>query len=124
MLPRVSARLDFSSRGCVSYLPYFASFFFLLSTYFMGNEAHFQIELQEYTVYINIYIYIYRLFPSVHQIALYYDHCKNMFSYKFSIKLSTLGPTETFCHSWPNLLPKLSVIIKCRTLITFSLVVF
>lgn len=82
MLPCVSARLDFPSRGCVSYLPYFASFFssffFLLNTYFMCNEAHLQnCASRIYGIYI--YIYIYKLFPSVHQIALHYGPCKNMF---------------------------------------------
>lgn len=64
----------------------------------MCNEANSKIELQEYTVYI--YLYIYKLFPSIHQIALYYDHCKNMFSYKFSIPLSTLSPTENFIFAF------------------------
>lgn len=50
-------RLDFPSRGCVSYLPYFASFVFSIK-HFMCNGANFQIELQEYTVYIYLYIYI------------------------------------------------------------------
>lgn len=67
-------RLDFPSRGCVSYLPYFASFVFLLNT-LCAMEQIFKLSFKNIQ-YIYISIHIYKLFPSVHQIALYYDHCK------------------------------------------------
>lgn len=105
VLPCVSARFDFLSRGCVSYALLcicFFFFFFLLNTYFMCNWSKITnwasriYSIYIYT-YIDIYTYIYIKFVSVSP-----PNCtglwalQNIFNIKFQIKFQPSSPTESF----------------------------